>query len=121
MLRNKTPQSKELARQKDRFRSFNFRNEGKQLTSIQPQKSKFVVEEKQSSGIETIPGKIKSKGGSKSFQKFGKKIAAATIGDYLVNPYLWTTSSLSNKLFDNKTNMLNSSRCLDFPNGTYVL
>ena len=54
------------------------------------------------------------------FFKFGKIVAAATIGDYHVNLDLWTISSLSNRLFDNKINMLNSSRCLDFPNGKYM-
>ena len=49
--------------------------------------------------------------------KLGKQVAAATIGDYLVNPNLYKISSLSNRLFDNKNNMLNSSRCLDFSNG----
>ena len=52
-----------------------------------------------------------------NFKNLGKNVAAATIGDYLVNTDLWTTSSLSNRLFDNKTSMLNSSRCMDFPNG----
>ena len=72
--------------------------------------------EKQSSAIKTILGKITSKGGSKIL-KIWEKVVAATIGDYLVNPYLWTISSLSNRLLDNKTNMLNSSRCPDFLNG----
>ena len=40
---------------------------------------------KQSSWIETILGKINLKGGSKNFQKYGKTVAAATIGDYPVN------------------------------------
>ena len=35
-------------------------------------------------------------------QKIGKTVAAATIGNYLVNLDLWTISSLSNRLFDNK-------------------
>ena len=47
-------------------------------------------------------------------------VVAATIGDYLVNIDLWTTTSLSNRLFNNKNNMLNSSRCMDFPNGRYM-
>ena len=42
-------------------------------------KSKFVAEgKKQSSGNQINLGKIKSKGGSKFFQKFGKKVAATT-------------------------------------------
>ena len=73
--------------------------------------------EKQSSAIKTILGKITSKRRVQNFEKFGKKVAAATIGDYLVNSDLWKTASLSNRLFDSKTNTLNSSRCLDFPNG----
>ena len=51
------------------------------------------------------------------FKKFGETVAAATIGDYLVNLDLSTISSLDNKLFDNKTTMLNSSRYMDFPKG----
>ena len=51
------------------------------------------------------------------FKKFGETVAAATIGDYLVNLDLWTISSLDNRLFDNKTTMLNSSRYMDFPKG----
>ena len=81
-------------------------------------KSKFVAKGKNRvQETQKNPSKIKSKGGSKIFQKFGKKVVAATIGDYLVNPDLWTISSLNNRLFDNKNNMLNSSRCLDFSNG----
>ena len=102
---------------KRQFQIVHFQNEGKQLISIQPQKSKFVAEEKQSSGIQKIPGKIKLKGGSKFFQKFGKKVAAATIGDYLVNIDLWTTSLFEqHTVLTINTNMLNSSSCLDFPN-----
>ena len=42
-------------------------------------KSKFVAEERQSSGIQTIPGKIKLKGGSKILKKkLGKIVAVAT-------------------------------------------
>ena len=52
---------------------------------------------------------------------FGKIVAATTIGDYLVNLDLWTISSLSNILFDNKTIMLNSSRYMDSPKAIYVL
>ena len=55
-----------------------------------------------------------------NLKKIGKKVAAITIGDYPVNIDLWKTSSFSNRLFDIKTNMLNSSRCLDFPNGKYM-
>ena len=52
-----------------------------------------------------------------NFTSLGKKVAATTIGNYLVNTDLWTISFLSNKLFDNKNDKLNSSRCLDFSNG----
>ena len=51
----------------------------------------------------------------------GEKVAAATIGDYLVNLDLWTIYSLSSRLFDNKTTILNSSRYMDFPKAIYVL
>ena len=54
------------------------------------------------------------------FKKFGETVAAATIGDYLVNLDLWTISSLDNRLFDNKTTMLNSSRYMDFPKRRYM-
>ena len=55
------------------------------------------------------------------FKKFGETVAAATIGDYLVNLDLWTISSLVNRLLDNKTTMLNSSRYMDFSKAIYVL
>ena len=43
-------------------------------------KSKFRAEGKKKISRNQInPGKIKSKGGSKIFQKFGKKVAAATV------------------------------------------
>ena len=48
------------------------------------------------------PRQDKIKKGGSQILEFGKKVAAATIGDYLVNPDLWTISSLSNRLFDNK-------------------
>ena len=86
-----------------------------QLNST-PQDPKFVAEDKVVQQSQTNPGKVKLKGGSKILKNW-ENVAAATIGDYLVNPDLWTISSLSNKLFNNKTNMLNSYRCLDFPNG----
>ena len=70
--------------------------------------------------IQTILGKIKFKRRVQNFKIFGKIVAATTIGDYLVNLDLWIISSLSDRLFDNRTNMLNSSRCLDFPNGKYM-
>ena len=35
-------------------------------------------------------------------KKLGRIVAAATIGDYMVNLDLWTISSLSNKLFKNQ-------------------
>ena len=54
------------------------------------------------------------------FKKLGRTVAAATIGENLVNLDLWITTSLSNRLFNNKINMLNSSRCMDFPNGRYM-
>ena len=66
------------------------------------------------------PTQDKIKKGGCKILKFGKIVTAETIGDYLVNPYFWTISSLSNRLFDNKANMLNPSRCLDFPNGKYM-
>ena len=59
---------------------------------------------------------MKLKGGSKILKNW-EKVVAVTIGDYLVNPDLWTNLFLSNQLFNNTTNMLNSSRCMDFPNG----
>ena len=93
-----------------------FRKAWKQSTSKQ---SKIVVEgrQQQSSWIQTILGKITIKRRVQNFKNLGKTVAATTIGDYLVNLDLWTIYSLSNRLFDNKTNMLSSSRCLDFPNG----
>ena len=84
--------------------------------------SKFIAEAKKAEfSNPNNPKQDKIKKGGSKILKFWEIVAAATIGDYLVNPDLWTISSLSNKLFDDKTNMLNSSRCLDFPNGTYVL
>ena len=54
------------------------------------------------------------------FLEIWEIVAAATIGDYLVNPDLWINFVLSNRPFRNETNMLNSSRCLYFPNGKYM-
>ena len=34
-----------------------------------------------------------------NLKNLGKKVAAATIGDYLANTDLWTISSLINRLF----------------------
>ena len=45
------------------------------------------------------PRQDKIKKGGSQIITFRKKVAAATIGDYLVNTDLWTTSSLSNRLF----------------------
>ena len=48
------------------------------------------------------PNKIrqyKLKGGSKILKIWGEKVAAATIGDCLVNLDLWTIYSLSIRLF----------------------
>ena len=90
------------------------------LTSIQLQTIQNVAEGKTKFSNPYNPRQDKIKRRVQNFKKIGKIVAAATIGDYLVNPNLWTISSLSNRLFDSKTNMLNSSICLDFPNGKYM-
>ena len=99
--------------------SYNFRNEGTIELNTRLKKIQIWSRGKQSSGIQLISDKIKSKGGFKIL-KIWEIVAAATIGDYLVNTELWTISSLSNRLFDNKINMLNFSRCLGFPNAKYM-
>ena len=43
----------------------------------------------QNSWIQSIQSNIKSWGGDQNLENLGKKIAAATIGDYLVNLDLW--------------------------------
>ena len=48
------------------------------------------------------PRKDKIKRRDQNFKKFGKTVAAATIGDYLVNLDLWTIYSLNNRLFKNQ-------------------
>ena len=91
----------------------------KQFTSTS-KRSKFVAEEQQSSTISNKSRQDKIKRRVQNFLKFWEIVAAATIGDYVVNPDFQTISSLSNRLLDNKTSMLNSSRCLDFSNGKYM-
>ena len=66
-------------------------------------RSKFVAEGKTTFSNPNNPMQDKiNKEGPNFFKKIGKIVAAARIGDYLVNPDLWTISSLSNRLFDNK-------------------
>ena len=117
MLRNTTPQLKALARQKGSFRSFNFRNEGKQLTSIQPQKIQICSRGKTEFRNPNNPMQDKIKR-VQNFKKFGKKGCSYNNwrppGEH---------RSLDNFFFEQQTiltmntNMLNSSKCLDFPNG----
>ena len=94
----KVPKSKALVGQRH-FKSTNFWNERKQLTLNQTQGFKIVEEKQLSLGNQIKLGKIKSTGRAQNFKKLGKTVAAATIGDYLVNSDLWKTSSLSNRLF----------------------
>ena len=114
MLRNKTPQSKALARQKVSFRSFNFRNEGKQLTSIQPQKIQICSRGKIEFKNPNNPRQNKIKRRVQNFKKFGKKVAAATdikrhaLGAYhplgLVLP-LWLTQMWPNTIKTHESNL----------------
>ena len=80
----KVPKSKALSGQRN-FKSTNFRNERKQLTLNQTQTFKIVAEEQPSLGKQIKPGKIKSTRRGQNFKNLGKTVAAATIGDYLVN------------------------------------
>ena len=66
-------------------------------------KSEFVAEEKTEFKKPNKSRQDKIKRRVQNFKKIGEKVAATTIGDYLVNPDLWTIYSLSNRLFDNKT------------------
>ena len=49
------------------------------------------------------------------FYKFRKKVAATTIGNYLVNIDLWTIYSLSNRLFDSKYQHVEFFKMSGFP------
>ena len=79
-IQSKLHSSYALARQKVVLDHSTFEMKENSWPQFNLKKSKFVAEEKQSLGIQTIPGKIKSKGGSKIL-KIWEKVAATTIGD----------------------------------------
>ena len=59
----------------DSARLFKSQNEIKTIGLTSDfKRSKFIAEERQISGNQTIPCKIKIKGGSQNFQKFGKRL-----------------------------------------------
>ena len=58
---------------------------GKQFTPIQPHKIQICSRRQQSSAIQTNLSKTKFKRRVQIFKKNWKIVAAATIGDYLVN------------------------------------
>ena len=87
------------------------------LPQINLKKIKLTAEEQQSSAIQTSLSKTKLKGGSKILKNLGKHCS--------YNNWQLPSEhrSLDNLFFEKQivltinTNMLNSSRCLDFPNG----
>ena len=67
-----------MARQKSSFRSFNFRNEGEQFTSLKPQKIQHCRKGKIEFRKPNNPRLDKIERRVQNFRKFGKKVAAAT-------------------------------------------
>ena len=69
-----------------------------------PQKPSKSKHDQKVQGFTRLKTTLNHEEGTKILRNLGKTVAAATIGDYLVDLDLWTISSLSNRLFNNKNN-----------------
>ena len=79
-----TPQSKALARQKGSFRSFNFQDEEKQLTSLQTKKIQICSRGNTEFRKPNNPRQDKIKKGGSQILKFEKNVAAAIVTQHIL-------------------------------------